>query len=86
MPTWRSIAPSARDAVNTDFTPAIWTWELRATLSIESGLRHAIDHGGLELFYQPTFALADGSMQSVEALVRWPHLTAATCYPPVSSR
>jgi EAL domain-containing protein (putative c-di-GMP-specific phosphodiesterase class I) len=47
--------------------------ELRATLSIESGLRHAIDHGGLELFYQPTFALADGSMQSVEALVRWPH-------------
>jgi diguanylate cyclase (GGDEF)-like protein/PAS domain S-box-containing protein len=47
--------------------------ELRATLSIESGLRHAIDHGGLELFYQPTFALADGSMQSVEALIRWPN-------------
>jgi diguanylate cyclase (GGDEF)-like protein/PAS domain S-box-containing protein len=47
--------------------------ELKATLSIESGLRQAIEHGGLELFYQPTFALADGSMQGVEALVRWPH-------------
>jgi len=46
--------------------------ELKASLSVESGLRRAIDHGNLELLYQPTFALADGSMRSVEALVRWP--------------
>jgi diguanylate cyclase (GGDEF)-like protein/PAS domain S-box-containing protein len=47
--------------------------ELKATLSVESGLRHAIEHGALELFYQPTFGLADGNMQGVEALIRWPH-------------
>jgi diguanylate cyclase (GGDEF)-like protein/PAS domain S-box-containing protein len=46
--------------------------ELKAALSLESGLRHAIDNGSLELLYQPTFALTDGSIQAVEALVRWP--------------
>ena len=46
--------------------------ELKATLSVESALRRAIDQGNLELFYQPTFAVADGSMRGLEALVRWP--------------
>jgi predicted signal transduction protein with EAL and GGDEF domain len=47
--------------------------ELRATRSLEAGLRHAIEHGALELFYQPLFALGDGCLQGVEALIRWPH-------------
>src|SRR5439155_25260568 len=46
--------------------------EVRAALSLENGLRQAIDNGNLDLFYQPTFALTDGSIQGVEALIRWP--------------
>ena len=46
--------------------------EFKATLGIERDLRHAIDHEGLELVYQPTFALADGRSRGVEALIRWP--------------
>jgi EAL domain-containing protein (putative c-di-GMP-specific phosphodiesterase class I) len=36
-------------------------------------LRHAIDHNGLSLVYQPKFGLRDGELVGVEALVRWPH-------------
>jgi diguanylate cyclase len=36
-------------------------------------LRHAIDHGGLSLVYQPKFDLRDEKFVGVEALVRWPH-------------
>ena len=36
-------------------------------------LRHAIDNQELTLAYQPKFALGDGSIVGVEALVRWPH-------------
>lgn len=46
--------------------------EFKATLSIERDLRQAIDHDGLELFYQPTFTLGDRRMRGVEALIRWP--------------
>jgi diguanylate cyclase (GGDEF)-like protein/PAS domain S-box-containing protein len=47
--------------------------ELKATRSLEAGLRHALEHGTLELFYQPLFALGSGRFQGVEALIRWPH-------------
>ncbi|MBK8175713.1 MAG: EAL domain-containing protein [Rhodospirillales bacterium] len=47
--------------------------ELKASRSIENGLRQAIEHGSLTLHYQPTFGLNDGRMQGVEALIRWPH-------------
>lgn len=47
--------------------------ELKATRSLEAGLRQALEHGTLELFYQPLFALGDGCFQGVEALIRWPH-------------
>jgi diguanylate cyclase (GGDEF)-like protein/PAS domain S-box-containing protein len=47
--------------------------ELKATRSLEAGLRQALERGTLELFYQPLFALGDGSFQGVEALIRWPH-------------
>jgi diguanylate cyclase (GGDEF)-like protein len=46
---------------------------LSATRSIENGLRVAIEQGALELLYQPTFALDDGRLAGVEALIRWPH-------------
>jgi diguanylate cyclase (GGDEF)-like protein/PAS domain S-box-containing protein len=47
--------------------------ELKATRSLEAGLRQALEHGTLELFYQPLFALDDRRLQGVEALIRWPH-------------
>jgi diguanylate cyclase (GGDEF)-like protein len=36
-------------------------------------LRHAIDHVGLSLVYQPKFDLRDDEIVGVEALVRWLH-------------
>jgi len=42
-------------------------------LSVESDLRHAIRHDELELYYQPKLHLKTGTIQSVEALVRWNH-------------
>jgi diguanylate cyclase (GGDEF)-like protein/PAS domain S-box-containing protein len=48
--------------------------ELKATRSVEDGLRHALEHDRLKLLYQPIFALADGRVQGVEALIRWRHL------------
>lgn len=42
-------------------------------LYLESDLRDAIEHGGLELAYQPICRLDDGSPVAVEALARWNH-------------
>jgi diguanylate cyclase (GGDEF)-like protein len=42
-------------------------------LFLENELRHAIGRGELELYFQPQLRLADRSIQSVEALVRWNH-------------
>ena len=47
--------------------------ELKATRSVEAGLRRAIENGNLELLYQPSFALGDGRAEGVEALIRWRH-------------
>jgi len=41
-------------------------------LKIERGLRHALAHGGLELYYQPQVA-DDGKLIGAEALARWRH-------------
>ncbi|MYN41386.1 EAL domain-containing protein [Duganella sp. FT109W] len=40
-------------------------------LTLESGLRHAVERGELELKYQPQIDLADGAMLGAEALLRW---------------
>lgn len=40
---------------------------------IETGLRHAIDNGQLELHYQPKIDARTHALQGVEALVRWNH-------------
>lgn len=46
-----------------------------ANLSLVGELRHAISAGELVLHYQPQTNLADGSIETVEALVRWQHPT-----------
>ncbi len=42
-------------------------------LAFESSLRHALDQGQLEVYYQPKVDCASGRMTGVEALVRWQH-------------
>ncbi|MGZ4372645.1 MAG: sensor domain-containing protein, partial [Gaiellaceae bacterium] len=42
-------------------------------LTLVGDLRRAIDEGELILYYQPKVALTDGSVHSVEALLRWRH-------------
>jgi diguanylate cyclase (GGDEF)-like protein/PAS domain S-box-containing protein len=44
-----------------------------ARQSVESELRQALDKQELILLYQPKFDLATGSVNGVEALVRWQH-------------
>ncbi|MEA2164631.1 MAG: hypothetical protein QOK37_2758 [Thermoanaerobaculia bacterium] len=52
------------------FTPAMNSRALER-LSLESDLRHALDRGELELYYQPQINIASGRITGVEALVRW---------------
>src|SRR5690606_37588272 len=42
-------------------------------LQLETQLRKGIEDGQLEVFYQPKLSLADDSLNSAEALVRWRH-------------
>lgn len=43
-----------------------------ARLELESALRCALEHGELELHYQPKLDLRDGRIGGMEALLRWP--------------
>ncbi|WPL17068.1 Bacteriophytochrome cph2 [Thiorhodovibrio winogradskyi] len=43
----------------------------RHRLTLEARLRQAIDHGQLELWYQPKLDARDGTLAGAEALVRW---------------
>jgi diguanylate cyclase (GGDEF)-like protein/PAS domain S-box-containing protein len=56
---------------------AIFDTELRVEvdrrLSIERDLRHALARNEFEIHYQPVVSLADASVASCEALVRWTH-------------
>ena len=42
-------------------------------LSLEAGLRHALERGEIEVFYQPKIDFGDGRVSGVEALIRWRH-------------
>jgi len=42
-------------------------------LVFEQSLRHALERGELELFYQPQFELEGGQLIGMEALLRWRH-------------
>lgn len=42
-------------------------------MRIESGLRHALGHGELLLYYQPKFEIGSDRIVGAEALVRWSH-------------
>lgn len=46
-------------------------WDARKRLSLTTRLRRAIDEGELRLHFQPIVRAADGSLEAVEALVRW---------------
>ena len=57
----------------------VWTPEMSERtaqrFTIESALRHAIDNGELEVFYQPIMTLSTGHIAGMEALLRWKHPT-----------
>src|SRR5258708_11872947 len=42
-------------------------------LALVSELRHALDQGGLTLYYQPQVSMRTGQLVGVEALARWQH-------------
>ncbi len=45
----------------------------RERLSLEAGLRHVLERGEIEVFYQPKIDFAHGRVAGVEALIRWRH-------------
>jgi len=47
--------------------------KVRDRRQLESDLRQAIAHGGLEVYYQPCLSLKDDRITGCEALVRWRH-------------
>lgn len=54
------------------FTPDM-THAADDRLALETELRQALDHRGLELHYQPRVDIGTGRVRSAEALIRWRH-------------
>ena len=50
-------------------------------LRLEADLRHAVERGEFENFYQPVVCLETGRTKGFEALVRWNHPTQGLVYP-----
>jgi EAL domain-containing protein (putative c-di-GMP-specific phosphodiesterase class I) len=46
---------------------------MQQRMQIETGLRHALGHGELLLYYQPKFEIGSDRIVGAEALVRWQH-------------
>jgi diguanylate cyclase (GGDEF)-like protein len=51
--------------------------------TLETDLRHALDHGEFELHYQPRVCVPTGRILGAEALVRWRHPTRGLVMPDV---
>ncbi|MFO1424337.1 MAG: EAL domain-containing protein [Candidatus Competibacteraceae bacterium] len=47
----------------------------RERLNLETHLRHAVEQGELELYYQPKWDFRAGAIRGAEALIRWNHPT-----------
>jgi diguanylate cyclase (GGDEF)-like protein/PAS domain S-box-containing protein len=47
--------------------------DVKHRLELEAALRQAIEKDGLDLVYQPIYSLRTGTLEGVEALVRWEH-------------
>jgi diguanylate cyclase (GGDEF)-like protein/PAS domain S-box-containing protein len=47
--------------------------QVQHRMNMESDLREAINHGELELYYQPQLNLANNTITGMEALLRWHH-------------
>ena len=60
-------------------TVSVFDDELRSLtqrrIDVEGLLRPAIEHGELEVWYQPEVSMRDGSITAAEALLRWRHPT-----------
>jgi len=52
------------------YTPSL-TRDVQRRVSIEAGLRHAMERGEFELYYQPIVGLLSGRVVSAECLLRW---------------
>ena len=50
-------------------------------LSLMGDLRVALEHGHMQMFYQPKLNLSSGRIDAAEALVRWPHPTLGSIPP-----
>ncbi len=47
--------------------------QVRERITLADDLRHALEHGELELHYQPEVELSSGNIVGMEGLVRWRH-------------
>jgi predicted signal transduction protein with EAL and GGDEF domain len=54
---------------------------LMERMSLEAGLRRAVERGELQLLYQPRVGMRDGKVSAVEALLRWRHPTQGVINP-----
>ncbi|WP_296950982.1 bifunctional diguanylate cyclase/phosphodiesterase [uncultured Massilia sp.] len=50
-------------------------------IALEQSLRRALEHGELEMYYQPQVDAAEGRIVGVEALMRWNHPTRGVVSP-----
>src|SRR5450830_736108 len=70
-----AIATHAAQRVNADWLTFSDSMELnsRADLSLLSKLKDALTQNQMEMHLQPKVRIADGSIESAEALIRWRH-------------
>ncbi len=58
---------------NAQFCTAEMNAKALQRLTLESKLRHALEHSEFQVHYQPKLSLANGQVVGAEALVRWLH-------------